>query len=469
MPPSPTSSAVAAPRNNMLAQQAWVSRLRWVAGVMVVSGGLLEYAWLHWYGTGLRIAFLGCGILAYNAVFRAFSRWIIRQPRDQFRESVYVLVWTQIIADLICLTFLTLLTGGYDSPLRSLFVCHMVFASLLLDRIRAFGVALVAIGMIEAAMLITGGHPTQSQIAIGLGWDLTLLATVYLANRLTQSLRTQRLRLIQKNRRIRAMSDRLARQQQSMIQQEKMVAMGQMAAGVAHEVANPLASMDGLLQLLERRPEKITPENLARLREQIARINTIVRQLTDFAHPGGDWQLANLNDVVSTALEVLRFDRRLKQTTIEKNLDPAIPPTRLQPAAIEQVLINLALNAADAMDGVTNPRLEVATQLAPGEILLRIADNGAGITPAIRTHIFEPFFTTKPIGKGTGLGLSISYSLVQKHAGRIEVSSIPNQGTTFEIHLPIPPQSPATSDLASSQDRESPKPATFNIGKIEIK
>jgi C4-dicarboxylate-specific signal transduction histidine kinase len=430
------SAAPRVPQSNMFLQQAWVSRLRWVAGSIVLAGGLAEWTWIHWYGTGLRIAVLGVVILLYNCVFVALSRRMPRLPRAALRESLNVLVWTQIVADLICLTLLTAWTGDYDSPVRALFVLHMVFASVLLDRLQAFGVALAAIGLVEGTLVAVGRTPTATQLAIGAGWDITLPATVFLASRLVESLRRQRRRLLRQNRRIRDMSDRLRRQQQLMIHQEKMIAMGQMAAGVAHEVANPLASMDGLLQLLERRPEKISAENMARLREQVARIAGIVRQLTDFSHPGGEWREANLNDIVDKALEVLRFDRRLKRVTIDKKLDPAMPPMHLQPAALEQVIINMALNAGDAMDGVESPRLEIRTLREEGGVVLAISDNGTGIPEAVRNRIFEPFFTTKPVGKGTGLGLSISYSLVQKHEGHIEVKSQPHTGTTFEIHLP---------------------------------
>ncbi|HUO09464.1 MAG TPA: ATP-binding protein [Phycisphaerae bacterium] len=424
--------------SNLFLQQAWVMRLRWLAGSLVVIGGLVEHFWLHWYHTGLRIALLGAAILSYNLLLRCISHRLARQSHNLPRNSMHALVWFQILADLVCLTLLTAWTGDYDSPLRGLFVCHMVFASLLFDRFRAFGIALVAIGMVEGTLLLFAGHaPSRVEVAIGTGWDLTLLALVYLTSRVAQSLRFQRRRLILQNKRIRKMSNRLQRQQQLMIQQEKMIAMGQMAAGVAHEVANPLASMDGLLQLLERRPEKVSPDNIARLRQQIARVTAIVRQLTDFAHPGGDWEDASVNDVVTKALAVLRFDRRLKHATIETHLDPAVPVMRIQPAALEQVVINMAINAADAMDGLPSPRLEIRTILSGDEIILTLSDNGIGIPPDIRDRIFEPFFTTKPVGKGTGLGLSISYSLIQKHEGRITVDSTPNQGTTFQIHLPI--------------------------------
>jgi len=241
-----------------------------------------------------------------------------------------------------------------------------------------------------------------------------------------------------------------------------MIAMGQMAAGVAHEVANPLASMDGLLQLLERRPESISPEKISRLREQIARITQIVRQLTDFAHAGGEWTDAQLNTVVTKALEVLRFDRRMKRITVECSLDPALPPMRLQPVALEQVVINMALNAADAMDAVAAPHLKIVTALfSPDEAELSIEDNGAGIPEGIRQRIFEPFFTTKPVGKGTGLGLSISYTLVQKHLGHILVDSSPGKGTRFTIRLPIRAATAADKPSPPSHEQEAAPSARF--------
>ena len=425
-------------RSNLFLQQAWITRLRWLAGSFVLLGGTTEESCLHWYGTGIQITLLGLIILAYNGCITLFSRSLARQARGAARVSMYALVWMQVLADLCSLTLLTAWTGGYDSPVRALFVCHMVFAALLFNRVQAFGIAFIAIGIVEGTLLMTSGHvPNRTQMVAGIGWDLTLLVTVYLAGRLSRNLRTQRRRLLRQNRRIREMTVRLGRQQQLMIQQEKMIAMGQMAAGVAHEVANPLASMDGLLQLLERRPEKVSAENIARLREQIVRVTGIVRQLTDFAHPGGEWQDANLNDVVNKALEVLRFDRRLRRAKIEKQLDPSVPVMRIQPDALEQVIINMAINAGDAMDAIDSPRLEIRTQLLNNEIILTIADNGMGIPPAVRDRIFEPFFTTKPVGKGTGLGLSISYSLVRKHEGRIIVESTPDVGTTFKIHLPV--------------------------------
>ena len=451
-------------------QQVWFVRLRWVAGVGVLCGGLAQRVWLQWYETGVGIAIIGAVILAYNG-----GLWLLLRERSQRRQrrQLQGLAWLQIFADLTCLTCLTLWTGGAESPLLGLYALHMVFAALLLPREMAFAVAAVAIGMVVAGLAIAGQVPSGAAgMARVVGWALALLATVYVAGHITRDLRDQRRRLQRQNRRITAMTGRLRQQHQALVQQEKMVAMGHMAAGVAHEVSNPLASMDGLLQLMERKPEKVSPENLLRLREQVARVNAIVRQLTTFSRPDpGAWQTADLNTVVKHALGVLAFDRRLKAVTVETQLAAGLPAFAMLPAAIEQVVVNLVINAVDAMEKAEAPRLVVRTGAkvegsgarGQGSVFVEVVDNGEGISEENRDRIFEPFFTTKPVGKGTGLGLSISYSLVKKHGGEITVASTPTKGTTFTVSLPL--AGAGGEGVAVSHSREGKESGIVRSGK----
>jgi signal transduction histidine kinase len=443
-------------------------RLRWLAAPVVIAGGIAEGLLLRWYGTGPWIALAGFLLLLANAAFYLALPRVAPPARPlpfrQRKPRLYALAWAQILSDLLCLTALVALTDGINSPVRGFFVFHMVFASLLLPTSMAFAVAAIAIVLVETALfLLEGTKRTPPLLAVSFGWDLTLLATVYLASVIVGRLRRQRRRLLRQNARIRRLAHKLRRQQEGLIQQEKMVTMGQMAAGVAHEVANPLASMDGLLQLMERRPDRVTADNLARLREQILRINTIVRQLTTLAHPraqggtggsgagggaGEEFVQANLNDIVTHTLDVLRFDRRLKNIKVEKHLDPALPNIRMQPGALEQVIMNLVINAVDAMENVAppaTPTLTITTIPLPRgpdaspAIELRIADNGTGVPPDLRDRLFEPFFTTKPVGKGTGLGLSISLTVLRRHHGTVTLESPPPNaptGTVFIITLP---------------------------------
>ena len=409
---------------------------------------------LGWYANGAAMAVVGAVILVYNAVLwgmggrseegkaRRHEATEARSANQVFSPATsFALIaqaWAQLLLDLGCLTLLTLLTGGVHSPLMGFFVFHMVFASLLLPKRMAYAGASISMLMLAAALWSTGTWPVgQRESMLLLAWAVTLLGTVWLANGMTAGLRRQRRRLMRQNRRIRAMSRKLRHQQQAMIQQEKMAASGRMAAGVAHEIANPLASIDGLLQLMERRPDRPRPEAVATLREQVTRISQIVRRMTEFAHPGdGQWQVMPLNDLAAKSLEVIRFDPRLKRVSVDRQFAELMPPVKVLADAVQQVIINLTINALDAMEHVAEPRLTVRTGLAGGHCFVEVEDNGHGISPEHRRRIFEPFFTTKPVGKGTGLGLSISYSLMRKLGGEIRVESKEGQGTRFTVRLP---------------------------------
>lgn len=432
----------------LLAQLRWFISLRWLAGTAVLVLGLLDWHVLRWYNGGAWMPALGALILLYN-----WALWILVNHRaERFGQRRWLLVFAggQLILDLIALTLLTFWTGRAESPLRGFFAWHMVFAGLLLPRAMAFAGAVVAVALLEGVVFTTPGDLARQVWVAGAARAMVLFGSVYLASHITVRLRESRRQLLRQNRRIRAMSRRLKTQQQAIFQQEKMAALGQMAAGVAHEISNPLASMDGLLQLMERRPEKLRPESVGTLRGQVHRIHQIVRQMTAFAHPDeGQWHEADLNEVVASALRVLHFDPRLKRVTLEEKFGP-MPRLPLLAAAMEQVIINLVINALDAMEGGEQPKLIVQTELADGYCTLAITDNGPGIGLEHAKRIFEPFYTTKPVGKGTGLGLSISYSLVRKHHGTISVRSEPGQGACFVVSLPLP---------EASRNREKPPAA----------
>jgi len=237
--------------------------------------------------------------------------------------------------------------------------------------------------------------------------------------------------------RIRDISSRLRTHERAMVQHEKMVAMGRMAAGVAHEIANPLAAMDSVLQLMQRNPGAPKPQTVTALREQIQRIHRTIRELTAFAHPGqGRSEVASINDVVRAALKMISFDGRLRTTRLETDFQDSAGSARLNPHALQQVLTNLVSNALDATAAVDSPRIIVATRREGAECIVEVRDNGCGITAPDLDRIFEPFFTTKPVGQGTGLGLSISAGLVREQGGRISVQSRPGAGTVFAVALP---------------------------------
>ncbi len=235
------------------------------------------------------------------------------------------------------------------------------------------------------------------------------------------------------------LNDELTKQQEQLIQHEKMVAVGQMAAGVAHEIANPLANMDGLIQLVERNPNRMNDELSHQLREQISRITHIVRQLKDFAHPtDSDRQVVAVDELVKSALDMVRFDRRHHAICVEEQLNNPCCHIRVHLQSIEQVLVNLIVNALDAEREGAEHRVHISSKCIDGRVCcITVRDTGVGIPPDQLERIFEPFFTTKPLGKGTGLGLSISYTLIKQNGGQIKVQSEEGVGTSISIFFPV--------------------------------
>jgi PAS domain S-box-containing protein len=243
---------------------------------------------------------------------------------------------------------------------------------------------------------------------------------------------------IQTEAALKTLNQRLKDQQQAMIQHEKMVAVGQMAAGVAHEISNPLANMGSLLELIRRHPENMDAKAVENLSEQVTRISRIVRQLTHYCHPGeAERQIMRMDEVVDTALAMVRFDRRHRTIYVEDHVQRPGCDLMVQPYAVQQVLVNIFQNAFDAVEDVSDPRVTILTECHDDGLCgISVHDNGCGIAPDDLERVFEPFYTTKPVGRGTGLGLAIVRQLVEEHGGKCAVTSEPGQGTTVRVCLP---------------------------------
>lgn len=242
------------------------------------------------------------------------------------------------------------------------------------------------------------------------------------------------------------------RLEQQLRQAEKLSALGQLTAGVAHELNNPLAVVMGYAQLLTRKNGAETPakNELIKILHESERAAKIVRNLLTFARPREPQMMpVDINYLVLTFLETHEADLLENGITLVKRLAPNLPKTMADPHQIEQVLTNLFVNAVQAMAASEGSRrLEFMTENCGKFLRLTVADSGPGIPPEIVGKIFDPFFTTKPPGQGTGLGLSISHSVVEEHGGRVWVESERGKGAKFMIELPLVAQ-PIEPDVAS--------------------
>lgn len=234
--------------------------------------------------------------------------------------------------------------------------------------------------------------------------------------------------------------EQLKKLNEQLVRTEKLAAMGTLAAGVAHEVNNPLASISSLVQMLQAKPDldDETREMLQLAQTQIARITGVTRDMMNFARarPAAR-DRADIHEILETGLRLASFDKSFQQLKLTKNFDRAAPPITVDADQMQQVFLNLLLNARDAMPN--GGELEIQTRFEPArnEISIEISDTGAGVASEHLGQIFDPFFTTKTAGKGTGLGLAVCYGIVTAHNGRIEAQPNDRRGTKFIVSLPL--------------------------------
>jgi len=253
--------------------------------------------------------------------------------------------------------------------------------------------------------------------------------------------------------------DRLNKAFQQLTQTKRLISLGQIAAGVAHEMNNPLGGILLYSSLISEDLPEDSParENMNKIIYQTNRCKEIVQNLLDFARtPSGEMIPLNINDVLLTSLSLVKDQSMFHGIEVKTGLAEGLPEVNGDRSRLEQVFLNLFINASDSM--TEGGKLIVATKLisrfpsraaestemekicllaSPHTIKITISDTGRGIDKAYLAHIFEPFFTTKDPGQGTGLGLSIAYGIVRKHDGFIDVESEPGQGTTISIFLPV--------------------------------
>lgn len=267
-------------------------------------------------------------------------------------------------------------------------------------------------------------------------WACTSLAELLkgAGRRLTDLNERLRQNQTELERRIAQRTSQLQQSQALVVQQEKQAAFGLLAAGIAHEVGNPLAAISSLVQMLNRRPnDEYTRERLQMVDDQLRRIQGTLRELVDFSRPAMTQKaMCDVHEVIDAALNIAKYYKRTKGKRIVTRYAENLPLLRVVRDQLVQVFLNLVLNAMDATD--EGGCIEIATCLSNGWIEVTIRDDGHGISPENQVRVFQPYFTTKETG--TGLGLFVCRHLMQQTIdGRIELTETSSAGTTFKVSL----------------------------------
>lgn len=226
-------------------------------------------------------------------------------------------------------------------------------------------------------------------------------------------------------------------------QSEKLVAVGELVAGVAHEVNNPLTGISAFAQLLQE--ERLTPDQLEAaqmIKREADRAVSVIRDLLTFARKTGPRSVPiDMNSLIEQTMRLRTYGLRTAGIELKQELATPLPRVRGDDRQLQQVLLNLVVNAEHALANAPHRTITLRTSAMAGRVIVEVSDTGKGMTAEVQKRIFEPFFTTKPEGSGTGLGLSVSFGIVQTHGGTLTVHTAPGAGATFRLTLPVDPSS----------------------------
>jgi PAS domain S-box-containing protein len=225
--------------------------------------------------------------------------------------------------------------------------------------------------------------------------------------------------------------------ERQLVRSQRMESIGTLAAGIAHEVGNPLTAISSLVQVIQRtNADAFAKEKLELINSQVNRIARIIRELVDFSRPSTHvTKPTEINRVIREALNIVQYGKKVKDIAFAIDLAPDLPDIQIVPDQAVQVFINILMNAVDSLEGKKGT-IMVSSSVDDERVWVKVKDSGKGIEPADREKIFEPFYTTKATGQGTGLGLWVSYGIVKSFGGEVYVESEPQRGSTFTISFP---------------------------------
>jgi len=472
----------------LFARLDWFIRLRWV---FLLGLSLLVAVTSRLQGITLPYSrILGVGGILLTCNIGLYLRHALhtrKRPPDSAATRLEANF--QIGMDILALTAMIHFSGGAENPFIFFYLFHAIIGSILLSRIEVWTHGGLAYGQFLAVVFLeyqdvlphyTLGllfsNPKHQNalylLAVSVALLITLFGTIYMSSSIAQGLRTReeelqlaRMMLQRKSQDLEDANRELRTKQAQLVQSEKLASLGQLSAGVAHEINNPIQFIQGNMRILREAMETILPLldrhaggsadfAVARLpypffREHITallddmyagclRIADIVRDLKRFARLDGDKmdEAVDVNAAVRSGLRLVQ--NKIKRYRVVEDMDPELPRIVGSTTKVEQVVVANLINAAEALAECPGGTITVSTKPENGGrgIRLSITDNGPGMVADIKGRVFDPFFTTKQRTGGTGLGLSVAYGIVNEHGGRVEVASAVGEGTTFTYHFP---------------------------------
>ena len=415
-----------------LAAESITVRIRWF-------GLCVGYVLVNFIGPGDQQVILN-GILTLGAVYALIDTyWSMRGRIFLSKHPLVISLMEAVFIGLLCH-----FDGTFDSPFRfyyflSLLVCAIRYTPAI--TYATFGLHAISFSSVAVVHGIAGRSDWENLflMLVLMGW--VTWASTALAGLLAGASRqlSELNRQLKQNQalleqRIEQRSRQLQKSQALLLQQEKQAAFGLLAAGIAHEVGNPLAAISSLVQMLKRRDyDEYTRERLQMVDDQLSRIQRTLRELVDFSRPATtEESLCDIHEVIGAALNIAKYYKRKKGKRIVTRYAEGLPRIKVIRDQLVQLFLNLILNAMDATD--EGGLVEISTTLRDGWLEVAVRDDGHGIADDQRDRIFEPYFTTK--ATGTGLGLFVCRNIVERlPQGRIELTETSPNGTTFTVYL----------------------------------
>ncbi len=340
-------------------------------------------------------------------------------------------------------------TGGRPgSDLLLLYVAFTGGAILLLAYVALTHLIVRPLSALTASSERLAAGRSHVEVPVGGAAEVARLAVSF--NRMAAQLRTEQSALEARLGELQATTSELESAQDQLVRSERLASVGRLSAGVAHEIGNPLAAILGLIELArdEELPADERAEFMARIQNETERINRIIRDLLDFSRRGQDAdqpegaarESSDVAEAVADAASLIAPQKDLGRVTIERRVADGLPRVQGPTDSLVQIVLNLLLNAADAIDGEGTILIEVSRHPDDDDrVRVMVSDTGPGIDPAILPNLFEPFVTSKPAGEGTGLGLAVTLALVERLRGTITAENDPEGGARFVVDLPAEP------------------------------